>query len=585
MLQTIKLNIKWLLIRQNRPFNTDDLSAFVSWFVWSNLIWLVVGTTTFASLLFLTMKQLDWSGSLWMDKLFLHAVLKVEPTKVNIDMKSIQGENVIPNFHKGVITLRNVTISNAGSDPAFQFGLDVDQMDITLDFKKWYHGRGLINDVNVDGIRGFIKNNINDEDVAPGDKEYLVKLLIPLLFHGNQQYEFGNIRLQNACIDYSLRDQDPVDFEIFNLELPKLRVRWFLLDVLRPKICSGAINDALFTVHQKQIRFGKEENPQSTITRLQIHELDVKNNPFFAQKFNWITDGKANVVCDINLPSEKHTGVTDLIAQVGHNVNKDLLMGVDLDNLHKMAMSLAQDHEISEKFFKYSNLFDSDLGGLGKYVPHASKLEVSPHAYMPEPDNRNRYLLFDLKVQFMNAVAKVPESVPSATYTKKPFISEEHLKPIIALVNNKPASNSFFLNNRTFSILLPSEVTTLDHVSHPNKVHEEWTQLQDKQFTLTGSAIFNLDNVYQKVSLLRETDLVDQLVGDLYEDMVRNLHYELNSRFFARYGQYYNFNVRQLLDALGKNSVVGGDGLFGINNHSASHKLGLLFLLGIGAFF
>jgi distribution and morphology protein 31 len=42
--ERLRIRFKWLMIRGFRKFNTDDLSAFVSWVVVGNAIWIVIGT-------------------------------------------------------------------------------------------------------------------------------------------------------------------------------------------------------------------------------------------------------------------------------------------------------------------------------------------------------------------------------------------------------------------------------------------------------------------------------------------------------------------------------------------------------------
>ena len=47
----LRIRFKWFSIRSLRPFNMDDISAFFSWFLVGHVIWILVGTTTFFSLL------------------------------------------------------------------------------------------------------------------------------------------------------------------------------------------------------------------------------------------------------------------------------------------------------------------------------------------------------------------------------------------------------------------------------------------------------------------------------------------------------------------------------------------------------
>jgi distribution and morphology protein 31 len=40
----LKIRFKWFTIRGFRKFNTDDISAFLSWFVVSQAVWIMLGT-------------------------------------------------------------------------------------------------------------------------------------------------------------------------------------------------------------------------------------------------------------------------------------------------------------------------------------------------------------------------------------------------------------------------------------------------------------------------------------------------------------------------------------------------------------
>ena len=51
--QRLKVRFKWFSIRSMRPWNADEWGAFVSWFLFGHLVWILVGTTTFFSLIIL----------------------------------------------------------------------------------------------------------------------------------------------------------------------------------------------------------------------------------------------------------------------------------------------------------------------------------------------------------------------------------------------------------------------------------------------------------------------------------------------------------------------------------------------------
>lgn len=42
--ERLRIRFKWFTIRGFRKFNTDDISALLSWFVVSQVVWIVVGT-------------------------------------------------------------------------------------------------------------------------------------------------------------------------------------------------------------------------------------------------------------------------------------------------------------------------------------------------------------------------------------------------------------------------------------------------------------------------------------------------------------------------------------------------------------
>lgn len=60
----LKVRFKWFSIRSVRPWNVDDWSAFVSWFVLGNIVWILVGTTTFFSLVILTINTVVAQGTI-----------------------------------------------------------------------------------------------------------------------------------------------------------------------------------------------------------------------------------------------------------------------------------------------------------------------------------------------------------------------------------------------------------------------------------------------------------------------------------------------------------------------------------------
>jgi distribution and morphology protein 31 len=62
--QRLKIRLKWVSIRSMRPWNIDEWGAFVSWFLFGHLAWIIVGTTTFFSLIILSINTVVAQGML-----------------------------------------------------------------------------------------------------------------------------------------------------------------------------------------------------------------------------------------------------------------------------------------------------------------------------------------------------------------------------------------------------------------------------------------------------------------------------------------------------------------------------------------
>lgn len=69
--QRLKVRFKWMSIRSMRPWNIDEWGAFVSWFMIGHLVWILVGTTTFFSLVILSINTVFAQGQFRKSALFL----------------------------------------------------------------------------------------------------------------------------------------------------------------------------------------------------------------------------------------------------------------------------------------------------------------------------------------------------------------------------------------------------------------------------------------------------------------------------------------------------------------------------------
>ena len=61
----LKVRFKWFSIRSARPFNADEIGAFVSWVLLGHVLWIILGTTTFFSLAILAVNTVFAQGKLY----------------------------------------------------------------------------------------------------------------------------------------------------------------------------------------------------------------------------------------------------------------------------------------------------------------------------------------------------------------------------------------------------------------------------------------------------------------------------------------------------------------------------------------
>lgn len=61
--QRMGVRFKWVSIRSMRPWNVDEWGAFVSALIFGHLLWILVGTTTFFSLIILMINTVFAQGN------------------------------------------------------------------------------------------------------------------------------------------------------------------------------------------------------------------------------------------------------------------------------------------------------------------------------------------------------------------------------------------------------------------------------------------------------------------------------------------------------------------------------------------
>ncbi|KAI9814114.1 MAG: Mitochondrial distribution and morphology protein 31, mitochondrial precursor [Thelocarpon impressellum] len=437
----LTVRFKWFSIRSARPFNTDDISAFLSWFLLGHVIWILVGTTTFVSLAILTVNTVFAQETLarWVGNYLTRS------SGINVVFESA----IVPRWGDGVITLKNVFVSrrpgqgkskvSKGSpmtaaaaaaaarteessdaqaplgeeeeDTNYtQFDLTLDTVNVSLSFAKWFNGKGLLRDVEVKGMRGVIDRtsvHYTDHDVDPRSYKHE---------HHPGDFEIDSFKMEDLLVTVHQPDGfRPFSVSIFSCDLPQLRKRWLFYDFLSANTMSGSFDDSLFTIHPRQTHSSTgahlnngevdgEVNPWKKHSRLRIDGLSIDHlNRGAGGPFSWIHEGNVDIVADIMFPKESDESIAKVVSDMYDRVEATVTSHRHLD-------------------------FDSGSGN-GK---EGSALE--PARAVPEAGSEDdkRFVVMDLRVHLNDVRAAVPLFTRDLSYVNNALV-----RPIVAYINSR----------------------------------------------------------------------------------------------------------------------------------------------------
>lgn len=416
----MKIRLKWLLKKSNRPFNTDDYSAVFSWLVMGNVLLFFLATTTFFSLVIFTFNTVfaqefvarklgefitknsnltvtfesavvpGWSdGRISFRKCFVSR----RPKMSNKFTKGSQAEAYAASVH-GSTDSPDEEVYDDGNYT--QFDLTIEEANVSLSFQKWVNGTGMVEDLEIKGIRGVVDRGhvywAEDDDATnykniyqPGDFEIDDFRMEDVLFKLIQPNGFRHF-----------------DVAIYNCELSKLRKHWLFYDFLNANIMSGSYDNALFTVHKKQRLddFNKDmSDTWKRITRLRVDSLEIDHlNTGLEGPFGWISSGKVDMIGDVMVPQEnKDLNMSELVAIITESIRKE---ATRYRNPEVPRKPLHPDHHMRLTSSEYTDIL--------------------------------KYFVLDLTIRLNHVRAMVPFQAPELSY-----INYALIRPIVAYINSK----------------------------------------------------------------------------------------------------------------------------------------------------
>ncbi|KAF2212669.1 hypothetical protein CERZMDRAFT_58928 [Cercospora zeae-maydis SCOH1-5] len=448
----LQIRFKWFSIRSVRPFNHEEIFAFLSWIFWGHLLWLIIGTTTFFSLaiwgintVFAQETLASWVGnyltrSTGIQVVFESAIVPkwgdgtIRLNKVFVSRRPAADKNqrTVTKGSSVVAAAAAAVHAQAGiehvplpvehsTDPEddgnySQFDVTIENVDLTLSFRKWFNGKGLLQDVGVRGVRGVVDRTHvrpRPEDEGRDPKSYRHE-------HNIGDFEIEHFKMEDVLITvYQPNNFRPFTVSVYNCELPRLRKQWLFYDFLCANNMSGSFDGSLFTIHPRQVHStsgallanGQDEFAPhwKKHSRIRIDGLKIDHlNRGVEGPFSWIVDGNVDIVSDMMIPNDADGSIAKVMS----------------DFYDRMEATVT--NQISQN-------------GQGNIDNQQSTLNHMQQQAQEDEDEK-RFLVMDIQIHLNDVRASVPIFTRDISYVNNAVV-----RPIVAYINSHSRSGSNFI--------------------------------------------------------------------------------------------------------------------------------------------
>ncbi|KAG6831766.1 hypothetical protein H0H92_007918 [Tricholoma furcatifolium] len=346
--QRLRIRFKWFTIKSFRKFNADDISAFFTWFLFSQTIWILVGTTTFFSVIFAIV------NSLRLQNYVARAISDYLTSETGITI--IFESAIVPKWKDSRISFKNVYVSrrpanfralhtrkrvghhaavgyDVSNHPAYDhfgdddededgppipdedwnmsmFDLTIDSVDVTLSLWRWLDGKGLVEDAVVKGVRGVLdRQGVVWDPENPLDPAHFRHESVP------GDFELESLQLEDLLITvYQPGGFRPYTASIFRADFRQFRKRWLFYDFLCAENIVGQFDNCLFSLHKPQsigrtTEMDLKDGEWARMSRCRIDGVNIdhlQGSTTEGGPISWITSGKVDAVMDIKFPRDPH---------------------------------------------------------------------------------------------------------------------------------------------------------------------------------------------------------------------------------------------------------------------------------------
>ncbi|KAF8647169.1 hypothetical protein AX16_006999 [Volvariella volvacea WC 439] len=465
--QRMRIRFKWFAVRGFRRFNADDISAFVTWFLMSQTLWILVGTTTFFSVIFAT------ANSLQLQHYIARAISDYLTSETGVTI--IFESAIVPKWKDSKLSFKNVYVSRRPNATKFApkrvehvsgvgydvsnhpsnhhveggeedeffgeedtavedwnmsfFDLTIDSVDVTLSLWRWLDGKGLVEDAVVKGVRGVL-----DRRSVFWDPE---NPLDPAAFrhqHQTGDFELESLQLEDVLVTvYQPDNFRPYTASIFRADIRCFRKQWLFYDFLRAENVVGQFDNCLFSLHKPQ-SIGRttekdlKDGDWARMTRIRIDGVNIDHlqgsTTTTEGPLSWITSGKVDAVLDIKFPRDPQEDLpfNAILGEIADAISTSLNGGTGerrdpaleripgQRELARPPLTAPEDHTHASS--------SDNAGAVGG--PESSDQEKKP-----EPK-----IVIDIDLRFRDLKAAVPIFTQDLSYVNNALI-----RPIVAFMN------------------------------------------------------------------------------------------------------------------------------------------------------
>lgn len=429
----------------------------------SQTLWILVGTTTFFSVVFAI------ANSLRLQHYIARAISDYLTSETGVTI--IFESAIVPKWRESRISFKNVYVSRRPSDASVKrlqprqenehltavgydvsnhpgyhqfsddededavpialdeedsnmslFDLTIDSVDVTLSLWRWLDGKGLVEDAVVRGVRGVLdRRNVYWDPDNPPD---------PALFRHKSvpgDFELESLQLEDLLVTvYQPGSFRPYTASIFRADIRQFRKRWLFYDFLCAENVVGQFDNCLFSLHKPQ-SIGRtnekdlEDGEWARMSRIRIDGVNIdhlQNSTTMEGPISWITSGKVDAVLDIKFPRDPHDDLpfNAILGEIADAISTSIKDNMnDNDGSHPGTKLIPGQRELARPPLS---------------VPEDDMLDYERNKASAGQGEEELKVVIDMDLRFRDLKAAVPIFTNDLSYVNNAFI-----RPIVAFMN------------------------------------------------------------------------------------------------------------------------------------------------------